>query len=237
VVTGAAHGLGRAIAERLAAEGAQVAMLDVDRETLAEAAGRVPRAVAVPCDLTSPEATRTAAEHVLDAVGTPRVLVNNAAVYPYRPFDAIEMDEWDRVFAVNARATLLLAQSMAPAMERAGGGAIVNIASVTFFLGFPGLADYAASKGAVIGLTRTLARELGPRGITVNAVSPGAIPTRAEEILPDREAYSRYVIEQQCVKRRGTPEDVAASVAFLAGPDATFITGQTLEVCGGWYFN
>ena len=111
---------------------------------------------------------------------------------------------------------------------------MINVASNTFFLGWSGLAHYVSSKGGLIGLTRALAREVGSDGVRVNAIAPGAIPTSAETIYPDPQAYSAWVLDKQCLKRRGTPEDIAKVVAFLAGPDSSFITGQTLVVDGGW---
>jgi NAD(P)-dependent dehydrogenase (short-subunit alcohol dehydrogenase family) len=119
-------------------------------------------------------------------------------------------------------------------MAQAGGGAIVNVTSIVTHGGWDGLASYAASKGAAVSLTRALARELGPCGIRVNAVSPGAFPTAAEEIHEDPAAYNRYVLDHQSLKRRGTPGELAAVVSFLTGPDSSFVTGQTIEVNGGW---
>ena len=136
--------------------------------------------------------------------------------------------------AVNQRGYWLCAQAAARQMTRAGGGAIVNITSIVTHGGLAGQASYAVSKGAAVSLTRALARELGPSGIRVNAVSPGAFPTALEEIHEDQAAYSQFVLGQQALKRRGTPGELAAVVSFLAGPDASFVTGQTIEVNGGW---
>ena len=119
-------------------------------------------------------------------------------------------------------------------MKERGHGRIVNVASITFFIGWSRLLDYVSSKGAIVGFTRTLAREVGPDGITVNAISPGAFPTDAERVHPDQEGYNRRMLEQQCIKRRGTPEDVGNLVAFLACDAASFITGQTIVIDGGW---
>ena len=132
------------------------------------------------------------------------------------------------------RAHFVCAQAVLPAMRAAGCGRIVNVASITFLLGFARLAPYVASKGALIGLTRALARECGECGITVNAVAPGAFPTAAERIHPDPQRYNAYVLEQQAVKRRGRPEDVANAVLFFSAPETSFITGQLLCVDGGW---
>jgi NAD(P)-dependent dehydrogenase (short-subunit alcohol dehydrogenase family) len=146
----------------------------------------------------------------------------------------VAVDEYDDVHAVNQRGYWLCAQSAARQMQAAGAGAIVNIASITMHGGWANLASYVATKGAAAALTRALARELGPSGIRVNAVSPGAFPTAAEQIYDDPAAYNQHVLNQQSLKRRGTPDELAAVVSFLAGPDAAFVTGQTIEVNGGW---
>ncbi len=169
-----------------------------------------------------------------DELGGVDVLVNNAAVYPLRPWMEIEEEEWDRVMAVNLKGYFLCARSVFPYMKDGGYGRIVNIASVTFFIGQPGLLSYVSSKGGIVGFTRTLAREIGPEGVTVNAISPGAFPTDAEKIHPNQEEYNQRMLDQQSIKRRGTPRDIGAAVAFLAGEAASFITGQTIEVDGGW---
>jgi NAD(P)-dependent dehydrogenase (short-subunit alcohol dehydrogenase family) len=119
-------------------------------------------------------------------------------------------------------------------MKERGGGRIINIASVTFFIGQPGLLSYVSSKGGVVGFTRTLAREIGSEGVTVNAISPGAFPTDAEKIHPNQEEYNQRMLDQQSVKRRGRPGDIGNLAAFLASDAASFITGQTIEVDGGW---
>src|SRR3712207_8504944 len=128
----------------------------------------------------------------------------------------------------------LCARAAFPHMRERGHGRIINVASITFFIGWSGFLDYVSSKGAVIGFTRTLAREVGPEGITVNAISPGAFPTDAERVHPDQEALNRRILDQQSLKRRGTPEDVGNLAAFLASDAASFITGQTVMIDGGW---
>jgi NAD(P)-dependent dehydrogenase (short-subunit alcohol dehydrogenase family) len=162
------------------------------------------------------------------------VLVNNAAIYPARPFLDVPLAEYDDVVAVNQRAYWVAAQAAARRMVPAGSGVIVNIASLTVHGALADLAAYVSTKGAAMAFTRALARELGPYGIRVNAVSPGAFPTAAEKIHADPEAYTQFVLDQQALKRRGRPEELAAVVSFLAGPDSSFVTGQCVEVNGGW---
>ncbi|WP_024800280.1 SDR family NAD(P)-dependent oxidoreductase [Nocardia sp. BMG51109] len=238
VVTGAGGALGRATARRLASDGYAVASVDIDTVAAAETATLVHSAggsaLGLSVDLRDADAIRACFAHVADRLGPVRVLVNNAAVYPLRPFLDVPVSEYDDVHAVNQRGYWLTAQAAARQMRELGGGAIVNIASMTVHGGWADLAAYVATKGAATALTRALARELGPHEIRVNCVSPGAFPTAAEAIHPDPDQYHAFVLEHQALQRRGTPDELAAAVAFLAGRDASFITGQTLEVNGGW---
>ena len=135
---------------------------------------------------------------------------------------------------VNVDAALVCVQAALPHMKRQRFGRIVNVVSITMYGGWPLLLPYVTSKGALLGMTRAMARELGPHGITVNAVSPGAFPTDAEKIHPDPEGYERFVLEHQSVKRRGAPEDIANAMLFFAAEGSGFVTGQTLNVDGGW---
>lgn len=239
IITGAAGGLGSAMAEAFAAEGGRVAIVDLPSSGGARLAAQINSSGAagsaffVACDL----ADLVGASEVMhgiaagDGVG---VLVNNAAINLRKPVGDYSIAQWQAVQRVNVDAAFVCAQAVLPAMRAAGSGRIVNVSSITFFGGLAQLAPYVTSKGALVGLTRALARECGEDQITVNAVAPGAFPTAAEEIHPDREGYNAYVLAQQAVKRRGVPVDVANAVLFLCAPESSFITGQLLCVNGGW---
>ncbi len=238
VITGAAGGLGHGICRTLASDGASVAAVDRSADGLDELVADLRRqgagAVALAADVADEQSISAMAGEVRRQLGPAAILVNNAAIYPRRPWEDVSSGEWDDVLAVNARGYFLCARALAPQLRASGHGRIINVASITFMQGSPQLVSYVASKGAVIGMTRTLARELGPDGVTVNVIAPGAFPTAAERIHPDLEAYNRHVLEQQCIKRRGRPEDIGQLVAFLASERASFITGQTVVIDGGW---
>jgi 3-oxoacyl-[acyl-carrier protein] reductase len=241
VVTGAATGIGRATAELLAARGARVVAAGLQPQRLREVVDEIVasggEAVAADVDLAQENAAAAVAAAAQEAFGGADVLVNNAAIYPIGPWHEADAAQWDAAFATNVRAYFLLAQALRPQMIARGGGSIINLASVTFFWGEVGLLSYVASKGAVVGFTRALAREAGPEGIRVNAVAPGAFPTAATAIHADQDKLWRDVLEAQSIKRRGEVEDVARAIAFFAGEDSRFVTGQTLLVDGGWMRN
>jgi NAD(P)-dependent dehydrogenase (short-subunit alcohol dehydrogenase family) len=238
VVTGAGGLLGRAIARRLAVDGHAVAVVDIDADavelTRKDVAAHGGAVRSWTLDLRDADAVTEMFDMVALQSGGTGVLVNNAAIYPSTPFLDVTPAEYDDVHAVNQRGYWLCAQAAARQMIQAGGGSIVNIASIVTHGGWSGLASYAASKGAAVSLTRALARELGPHNIRVNTVSPGAFITAADEIRDDPAAYQEFVLDHQALKRRGTPEELAAVVSFLAGSDSSFVTGQTIEVNGGW---
>jgi 3-oxoacyl-[acyl-carrier protein] reductase len=234
IVTGAATGIGAATARLLAERGARVLAVGLQPERLREAVAGVAGAEAFDADVSDPAAIEAVAARAQAAFGGADILVNNAAVYPIGPWYEADAAQWDEVYATNVRGYFLLAKAVRPQMLARGGGAIVNVASVTFYWGEALLASYVASKGAVIGFTRALAREAGPEGIRVNAVAPGAFPTAATAIHADQEKLWRDVLAAQSLKRRGEVEDVARAIAFFAGEDSRFVTGQTLLVDGGW---
>jgi NAD(P)-dependent dehydrogenase (short-subunit alcohol dehydrogenase family) len=226
------------MAGAFAAEGGRVAIVDLPDSRGARvaeeinASGAAGEAFFAPCDLMDLEHTGQVMRGI--AAGGVGVLVNNAAVYPSKAVAEYSIADWQGVQRVNVDAAFVCAQAVLPAMREAGGGRIVNVSSITFFGILGQLAPYVTAKGALVGLTRALARECGQDGVTVNAVAPGAFPTAAEEIHPDREGYNAHVLEQQAVKRRGVPADVANAVLFFCAPDSSFITGQLLCVDGGW---
>jgi NAD(P)-dependent dehydrogenase (short-subunit alcohol dehydrogenase family) len=234
VVTGGGGWLGVDICARLARAGASVAVVGRTSATIERAAAAVREqegeAAAFECDVADGAAVANMADAVVDRFGGIDILVNNAAIYPSRPWLEIAEDEWDAVLATNLRGYFLCARAAFPSMRDRGAGRIVNMASTTFFHSFPNMTvlDYVSSKGAIIGFTRQLAREVGASGVTVNAVAPGAF----EQGEP-RPEYERWVLEHQSIKRRGRGEDVGNAVTFFASDAAAFITGQTLAVDGG----
>jgi len=231
LVTGAAGAIGQAVTHRLQSSGVHVIGLDRAWPSEPELLERPPdRQLTV--DLAD-AASLDRALHELDMEGNngPDIVVNNAAVYPRVSLHATTSQMYLDVLQINAVAAARIIQQTAIPMQRRGWGRIVNVTSIVFSGGWSGLAAYTVSKGALLGVTRAAARELGPYGITVNAVAPGAIPTAAEP--PDTDV-AREVLARQCLPFRGSPEDVAAAIGFLVSDDARFITGQTLTVDGGW---
>lgn len=238
IVTGSGGGLGGGICSALASAGAAVAAVDVARDKAERVAKSVSRngarCFALEADVSDRSTVEEMARRVAGEFGGVDILVNNAAIYPSRPWTEIREEQWDQVLAVNLKGYFLCARAAFPYMKDRDHGRLINVASITFFSGFANLLDYVSSKGGIVGFTRTLAREVGPEGITVNAISPGAFPTDAERVHPDQEALNRSILEAQCLKRRGTPEDVGNLVTFLASDASSFITGQTIEIDGGW---
>lgn len=235
IVTGAARGLGREFVLHLASLGARVLAADVADldDTCARARG-LGFAEVVPAvvDVRSASDTRALARAASDALGGLDALVNNAAIVTLvrRPFDEIPEEEWDRVFEVNVKGAWLCARAVVPLMRAGGGGAIVNLASEVAYSGSTGVAQYVASKAAVVGLTRVLARELGPAQIRVNALAPGFIPTEGSAVM---QGGVEYDTSRTPLGRLGQPEDLLGALAFLVSDESAFVTGQTLLVNGG----
>lgn len=242
LITGAAGGLGSTVSWAFARAGATVYALDHDAEKgnrlLALGSAESPDCAArmrfVRGDLSDLSALRAQLDTLMAQADGIDVLINNAAIYPSKPIEAYSIEEHQLVQRVNADAALVCVQAALPDMKRRQAGRIINVLSITLHGGWADLLPYVTSKGALLGMTRALARELGRDGITVNAVSPGAFPTDAEKIHPDPEGYQRFVLDHQSIKRRGRPQDIADAMLFLASEQASFMTGQTLNVDGGW---
>ncbi len=241
IITGGGTGLGRGMSLGFARAGAAVAVAGIDDrsvdDTVAELGQAGHRAIGLHADVRDRGQVEEMARRVAAELGGIDILVNNAAIYPRRAWTEIAEEEWDEVFRVNIKGYFLCARAVYPYMQKRGGGRIINISSITTFIGFANLLDYVSTKGAIVGFTRSLAREVGVENITVNSIAPGAFPTAAEEIHPNREEMVRGILEQQAIKRRGRPEDIANAALFFASPDSGFVTGQTLLVDGGWYMN
>lgn len=237
--TGAAGGLGTETTLNFLRAGARVVAIDNNPEKVARlialAKGEELRGLTVQAlDLSDLADLRRSLDGLSTEVGGFDIVINNAAIYPSKPFEDYTIDEHQAVQRVNVDAGIVCVQVALPHMRAQNWGRIINIASVTAYGGWANLSPYVQSKGALVGLARAWAREFGPYGITVNAVSPGAFPTDAEKIHPDPEGYTRFVLDHQAVKRRGSPADIANALLFLASDAASFITGQTLNVDGGW---
>lgn len=237
VVTGGARAIGRKISTTLAGMGATVMSLDLadSSDTVAEIEAAGGTAAGVSCDVTDEAQVDAAVAEVLDRAGRIDVLVNNAGIFSTmerRPFWEIPPEEWELMMRVNVRSVYLVSKAVSAPMRKAGQGRIVNIASNVFSFGMPNFMHYVASKGAVVGMTRAMARELGPYGIAVNSVSPGLVTTEVtEETVPAE--YRKQVADNQCLTEPILPGDIADAVAYLAGAQARLVTGQNLMVNGG----
>jgi NAD(P)-dependent dehydrogenase (short-subunit alcohol dehydrogenase family) len=238
-VTGGGSGIGASVVEHLCAQGARVAFVDIQREAsdalVARVAARgLPAPAFIPCDLRDIAALRAAIAQVEARLGVVRVLVNNAAHDERHAIEAVTPEYWDDRFAVNLRHQFFAAQAVVPGMAAAGGGSIVNFGSTSWLVGQGGMPAYLSAKAAVAGLTRALARDLGPRKIRVNSIVPGWIMTERQISLWLTPEGEEELMRRQCLKRKLVPEDIARVVLFLAADDSDACTNQSYVVDGGW---
>jgi NAD(P)-dependent dehydrogenase (short-subunit alcohol dehydrogenase family) len=239
IVTGAAQGIGNAIAKGLAAEGARIVVADLVRAD--EAAAELDGGIGLTVDVADDAQVDRMARDVVDRCGRIDILVNNAGLYaslPMRRFTDIPVDEWRRVMDVNVLSMFLTCRAVVPHMREQGGGRIVNISSGTPFRGVPFLLHYVTSKGAIVALTRSLAKELGGDDVLVNCVAPGFTMSEGVREHPEViDALREVSIAARTLKRDQEPDDVVGAVVFLCGPGAAFVTGQTIVIDGGQYFH
>jgi NAD(P)-dependent dehydrogenase (short-subunit alcohol dehydrogenase family) len=239
IVSGAAGGIGRAAALRLAAEGAKIEILDIKdaSEVVNEIRAAGGEANAQTCDVTNVEQVAEAVRAIEKRHERVDILVNNAGILSGRkPWHQLTYEEMNRYVQINYLGYFNVSKAVYPLIKKSKHGRIINVASRTYFLANPGQMAYVASKGAVMGMTRVMAKELGDDGITVNAVAPGMVATPGTEAHSDEEAFNR-VMMNQAIKKRVTPEHFAGLIAFIASDDAELITGQMILCDGGGYLH
>ncbi len=239
IVTGGARGLGRVYSLALAADGFDVVVADLldSQDVVNEIVAGGGRAVGCRTDVSSAADNEAMAAAAAEAFGTIDVLINNAAYYSQivrGPFDEVSVQDWDRAFEINVRGAWLACCAVHPYMKQQQSGKIINISSTTCFKGTVGFPHYVASKSAIVGLTRCLAAELGPDGITVNVVSPDLIPDPS--LRPSDQVSDTFVVAGRAIKRTQTPEDMVGTILYLAGDASDFVTGQNIVVNGGAFF-
>ena len=239
IVTGAAQGIGRAIAEGLADAGARIVVADL--QGAEEAAASFADGIGITADVADEDDVQRLVDEVVERCGTVDILVNNAGVYAsleMRPFEQIPLEEWRKVMDVNVASMFLMCRAVVPVMRARGGGKIVNISSGTPFRGVPFLLHYVTSKGAIVALTRALAKELGKDQVLVNCVAPGFTMSAGVEAHPEVVEKLRDVsVSARTLQRDQVPEDVVGAVVFLCGPGSDFITGQSIVIDGGQTFH
>jgi NAD(P)-dependent dehydrogenase (short-subunit alcohol dehydrogenase family) len=239
LVTGGATGIGESLVAHFARQGSRVAFFDVQDEAAHRlvadlTAEGCPAPLYIHCDLTDVAALKEAVETIIATFGTIDVLVNNAANDQRHTIDEVTPESFDQSIAVNLRPQFFTIQAVLPAMRRAGSGSIISMSSISWMIPSTGLPLYITAKAAIVGMTRTLAHELGPHNIRVNAVLPGAIATERQKQLWYTPEYKAEIMASQALKRDILPEDVARLVLFLAADDSSAITNQSYVVDGGW---
>jgi pyridoxal 4-dehydrogenase len=233
IVTGGAQGIGKAIASKLSEEGASVTIADINEHgAKAAAEGLSGDGLGVRADVSSPDDVQATVDSTVERFGRVDVLVNNAAIVPFIPWDEVDLDHWRKIMSVNLDGPFLAIKAVEKPMRDAGYGRIVNIASNTVLAGTPNMAAYVAAKGGILGMTRAFATELGPHGITVNAVAPGLTESEGVTASPHNEAFG-FVEQLQALPGKGQPRQIAPAVAFLASEEAEWVTGAMLVVDGG----
>ena len=239
IITGAGQGIGAAYARRLAEEGAIVVVAEIDEDKGRAVAGEINakgyEAYALKTDVSDEQSTQALASMVMDKYGRIDVLINNAAIFStirLKPAEEISVEEWDRLMSVNLRGVFLCSKAVIPHMKSQRRGKIINISSATVFMGKPYYIHYVTSKAGVIGFTRALARELGDFNIRVNCVTPGYTETEVPRGTTTPE-QKEAIINHQCIKRIGVPEDLFGVILFLASDESDFMSGQTVNVDGG----
>ena len=239
LITGGATGIGASIVEHFALQGSRIAFLDVDQKNAEQLiAGLSTKCLHppafLPCDLTDISKLREAVADIEARYGTIRVLVNNAGNDARHSIEEVTPESWDSSMEVNLRHQFFATQAVIPAMKRAGQGSIINMSSICWVIPSTGLPVYVTAKAAVVGLTRTLAHELGAHNIRVNCVLPGAILTERQKLLWFTDEYRAVILSNQALKKILLPEEVARLVLFLASDDSSAITSQSYVVDGGW---
>ncbi len=241
VITGAANGLGQAFAKRLAEDGVHVACVDIADASatvkMVEAAGR--KAVALKCDVGSEESVKTMAAEATKTFGHVDIVINTAGIFPQTNLDTLDFATWRKIISTNLDGTFLVSMAFIPGMKKRGWGRIVSMSSSTLGSVVTGFVPYMSSKAGIIGFTRAMATELGPFGITVNAIQPGLTKTPGAMGRPPRAGFKTMddefasVATMQAIKRPEVPDDLVGIASFLTSDDSAFITGQTINVDGG----
>ena len=242
LITGAGQGIGRAYALGFAREGAKVVIAEINFDKAQQVAQEIEslggEALAIKTDVSIEADTREAAKKTVETFGRIDVLVNNAAIYygkEFKPFELLTEDEWDRMMAVNVKGSFFMIKAVVPQMKEQQSGSIINISSGTWMFGIPYLLDYVTTKAAMVGMSRALSRELGEHNIRINSLSPGFTMTEASKTMkgapPD---LAKSIADVTALKRNEEPEDLVNPCIFLASDDSDFITGQLINVDGGW---